>query len=128
VENLLVGYLPPDGQDRLLRDVSAVSAIGSRFAADHLPTWNPLLLEASRGFVDRWRQFGLDVDLAELVYQGEYRHVPIYLADQGWQTVERNVADVFTAIGMSSLWHGGRRGDAITPGYVTAGMPRPDER
>jgi methyltransferase (TIGR00027 family) len=128
VENLLVGYLPPDGQDRLLRDVTAASAIGSRFAADHLPTWNPLLLEASRGFVDRWRQFGLDVDLAELVYQGEYRHVPIYLADQGWQTVECNVADVFAAIGMSSLWRGGRRGDAITPGYVTAGMPRPDER
>ena len=44
---------------------------------------------------------------------------PVYLADQGWQTVERNVADVFAAIGMGSRWRGGRRGDAITPGYVT---------
>lgn len=119
-ENLLVGYLPPDGQDRLLRDVTAASAPGSRFAADHIPTWNPLLLEAGRGFVDRWRQFGLDIDLAELVYQGEYRHVPSNLADRGWQPVERKVADLFAAIGMATRWRGGRNGDAITPAYVTA--------
>jgi methyltransferase (TIGR00027 family) len=119
-ENLLVGYLPPDGQDRLLRDVTAASAPGSRFAADHIPTWNPLLLEAGRGFVDRWRQFGLDIDLAELIYQGEYRHVPANLADRGWQTVERKVADLFAAIGMPTRWRGGRNGDAITPAYVTA--------
>ena len=120
VENLLVGYLPPDGQDRLLRDVTVASAPGSRFAADHIPTWNPLLLEAGRGFVDRWKQFGLDIDLAELIYQGEYRHVPADLADRGWQTVERNVADLFAAIGMATRWRGGRNGDAITPAYVTA--------
>jgi methyltransferase (TIGR00027 family) len=119
-ENLLVGYLPPDGQDRLLRDVTAASAPGSRFAADHIPTWNPLVLEAGRGFVDRWRQFGLDIDLAELIYQGEYRHVPANLADRGWQTVERKVADLFAAIGMATRWRGGRKGDAITPAYVTA--------
>lgn len=119
-ENLLVGYLPPDGQDRLLRDVTAASAPGSRFAADHIPTWNPLLLEAGRGFVDRWRQFGLDIDLAELIYQGEYRHVPSNLADRGWQPVERKVADLFAAIGMATRWRGGRNGDAITPAYVTA--------
>jgi methyltransferase (TIGR00027 family) len=33
VEQLLVGYLPPGVQNRLLRDVTAVSAAGSRFAA-----------------------------------------------------------------------------------------------
>lgn len=119
-ENLLVGYLPPDGQDRLLRDVTVASALGSRFAADHIPTWNPLRLEAGRGFVDRWRQFGLNIDLAETIYQGEYRHVPAYLADRGWQTVERKVADLFAAIGMATRWRGGRKGDAITPAYVTA--------
>ncbi|SPM33172.1 O-Methyltransferase involved in polyketide biosynthesis [Mycobacterium rhizamassiliense] len=119
-ENLLVGYLPPDGQDRLLRDVTVASAPGSRFAADHIPTWNPLQLEAGRGFVDRWRQFGLDIDLAELIYQGEYRHVPANLADRGWQTVEFKVADLFATIGMANRWRGGRKGDAITPAYVTA--------
>ena len=33
-EQLLVGYLPPDAQNRLLQDVTAVSAAGSRFAAE----------------------------------------------------------------------------------------------
>ena len=41
-EGLLVGYLPPDAQNRLLQDVTAVSATGSRFAADHMPTWTPV--------------------------------------------------------------------------------------
>ncbi|WP_118914075.1 SAM-dependent methyltransferase [Mycobacterium shigaense] len=135
-ENLLVGYLPPAAQDRLLRDVTAASAPGSRFAADHIPTWNPLLLEAGRGFVDRWRQFGLDIDLAELIYQGEYRHVPAYLAERGWQTQERSVADLFATIGMAGRRRGGRKGEAIAPGYVTAtrltaesaGMPPAGQR
>jgi O-methyltransferase involved in polyketide biosynthesis len=46
-EQFLVGYLPPAAPNRLLHDVTAVSAAGSRFAADHLPTamspsiWRP---------------------------------------------------------------------------------------
>lgn len=130
-ESLLVGYLTPDGQDRLLRDVTAASAPGSRFAADHISTWDPLQLEASRGFVDRWRQFGLDIDLTGLIYQGDYSYVPTYLADHGWQPVERKVAEVFAAVGMADRWRGGRHDDAIIPGYVTAtrtGMPGPEER
>jgi methyltransferase (TIGR00027 family) len=119
-ENLLVGYLPPDGQNRLLRDLTAVSAAGSRFAADHIPTWTALQLKAGRAFVDRWRQYGLDIDLARLTYQGEYRHVPDYLAAHGWETVERNVVELFTAMGMASLWRGGPDDLAVTPGYVTA--------
>jgi methyltransferase (TIGR00027 family) len=119
-ENLLVGYLPPDEQNRLLRDVTAVSAAGSRFGADHMPTWTPLQLEEGRAFVDVWRQQGLDVDLATLTYQGEYRYVPHYLAAHGWETIERNVADLFNAIGMAGLWRGGPKDEARTPRYVTA--------
>ena len=81
-EQLLVGYLPPDAQNRLLQDVTAVSAAGSRFAADHMPTWTPSHLEAGRAFIDGWRQHGLDVDLARMTYSGEYSDVPEYLASQ----------------------------------------------
>jgi methyltransferase (TIGR00027 family) len=119
-ENLLVGYLPPDGQNRLLQEVTAVSAAGSRFGADHIPTWTPLQLEEGRAFVDIWRQHGLDVDLAALTYHGEYRYVPQYLAAHGWETVERKVADLFNAIGMANLWRGGPKDEARTPRYVTA--------
>lgn len=119
-ETLLIGFLPPDEQNRLLHDVSAASAPGSRFAGDHLPTWSSFQLEAAQTFVDTWRQFGLDVDLAGLTYPGEYRAVPRYLADQGWQAVERDVADLFTAIGMGARWRGTPDDNAITPRYVTA--------
>ena len=125
VEQLLVGYLPPDAQNRLLNDVTAVSAAGSRFAADHMPTWTPSQLEAGRAFVDGWRQHGLDVDLASLTYPGEYRYVPEYLRAHGWETVERNVVELFTAMGLARLWRGGPDDLAVIPGYVTARLVKP---
>jgi methyltransferase (TIGR00027 family) len=119
-EQLLVGYLPPYAQNRLLQDVAAVSAAGSRFAADHMPTWTPMHLEAGRGFVDRWRRHGLDVDLASVMYPGEYRYVPEYLAAHGWETVERNIVDLVTGMGLPELWRGGPHDLAVIPGFVTA--------
>jgi methyltransferase (TIGR00027 family) len=119
-EQLLVGYLPPAAQNRLLRDVTAVSAAGSRFAADHLPTWTPKQLEAGRAFVDRWRQHGLHVDLASLTYPGEYRYVPEYLASRGWATADRNILELLTAMGLAELWRGGLDDLAVTPRYLTA--------
>jgi methyltransferase (TIGR00027 family) len=119
-EQVLVGYLPPDTQNRLLQDVTAVSAAGSRFAADHMPAWTPMHLEAGRAFIDGWRQHGLDVDLASLTYPGEYRHVPEYLASRGWATAERNIVELLTAIGLAELWRGGPDDLAVTPRYLTA--------
>jgi methyltransferase (TIGR00027 family) len=119
-EQLLVGYLPPAAQNRLLQDVTAVSAVGSRFAADYLPTWTPMQLEAGRAFVDGWRQHGLDIDLASLTHPGEYRYVPEYLASRGWATAERNVVELLTAMGLADLWRGGPDDLAVTPRYLTA--------
>ena len=120
VEQLLVGYLPPNAQNRLLDDVTAASAAGSRFAADHIATWTSSQLEAGRAFLDGWRQHGVDVDLAGLTYQGEYRYVPEYLEAKGWETVERNAAELFTATGLGRLWRGGAGDAANIPRYVTA--------
>jgi methyltransferase (TIGR00027 family) len=122
-EQLLVGYLPPDAQHRLLQDVTAVSAAGSRFAADHMPTWTPMHVEASRAFVDGWRRHGVDVDLASLTYPGEYRYVPEHLAAGGWETVERNVIDLFAGMGLAELWRGSADDLAVVPGFVTATRP-----
>jgi methyltransferase (TIGR00027 family) len=117
-ENLLVGYLTPDGQNRLLEDVTAESVTGSRFAADHMSTWTPAQLEAGHAFVGMWRQFGLDLDLSALTYPGEYREVPDYLSARGWQTVDRNVVELFATMGMSRCVQ--PSDVAITPSYVTA--------
>ncbi|OMC14690.1 SAM-dependent methyltransferase [Mycobacterium sp. SP-6446] len=123
-EGLLVGYLAPDAQNRLLETLTAASATGSRLAADHMPTWTPTQLEEGRAFMDIWRQEGLDVDLAGLTYSGEYRYVPQHLAARGWETVERKVADLFAPIGMAGRWRGSPEDEAITPRYVTATRSR----
>jgi methyltransferase (TIGR00027 family) len=119
-EQLLIGYLTPGVQDRLLQGVTAMSAAGSRFAADHMPTWTPLQMEAERSFVDGWRRHGLDIDLASLTHPGQYHYVPEYLAANGWETVQRTVADLLGAMGLP----GGRGrgpGDAeFVPEYLTA--------
>lgn len=120
VENLFVGYLPPDAQNRLLQSVTTSSAVGSRFAADHMPTWSPVQLDAGRAFVDGWRRVGLDVDLAALTYQGEYRDVPEYLADHGWQTVDRNITELLTAMGIPTRKRVPPRDLAVSPRYLTA--------
>ncbi len=119
-EQLLVGYLPPAAQGRLIDDVAALSAVGSRLAADHMPGWTPMRLEAARAFVDSWAREGLDVELAALTHPGEYRYVTEHLASHGWETVDRNVIELLAALGLPELWRGGPDDLAITPAYVSA--------
>jgi methyltransferase (TIGR00027 family) len=119
-EQLLVGYLPPDAQHRLLQGITEASATGSRFSADHMANWTPERQEARQGFVDSWRRHGLDVDLASLMYPGEYRYVPEYLGAHGWETVQRNVVELFTGLGLAEWWRGRPEDVDLVPGYVTA--------
>lgn len=122
-EQLLVGYLTPDDQHRLLHGVIAASAAGSRLAADHMPTWTPLQPEAERAFVDGWRQHGLEVDLASLTYPGQYHYVPEYLADHGWRPLQRNEAEVLGVTGLAAAPRGGPDDPASRAEYVTAIRP-----
>ncbi|WP_297697772.1 SAM-dependent methyltransferase [Mycobacterium sp.] len=119
-EQLLVGYLPPQEQNRLLHGVTAASAPGSRLVADHMPTWNPLQLGAERAFVDGWRQRGLDVDLASLTYPGGYHYVPEYLATHGWETLGRNITELLGALGLGQRRRTGPGDAEFIPEYVTA--------
>lgn len=116
-EQVLIGYLTPGVQDRVLQGVTAMSAAGSRLAADHMPTWTPLQLEAERSFVEGWHRHGLDVDLASLTHAGQYHHVPDYLAARGWETVQRNVAGLLGGMGLPGRQGGGTE---FVPEYLTA--------
>ncbi|GAA4534564.1 class I SAM-dependent methyltransferase [Mycobacterium paraffinicum] len=119
-EQLLIGYLTPAVQDRVLQGVTAMSAAGSRFAADHMPIWTPLQLEAERSFVDGLRQNGVDVDLASLTHPGQYHYVPEYLTARGWETVQRNVTELLGAVGRP-VRRRHRPGDTeFVPEYLTA--------
>ncbi|QLL08085.1 SAM-dependent methyltransferase [Mycobacterium vicinigordonae] len=121
-ENLLVGYLPLDAQDRLLRDLTGASAAGSQFAAEHL-TWTQLQLQEGHAFIDQWRRQGLDVDLAKLTYTAEFPSVPDDLAGRRWQVSDRDIVELLAALGLAGRLRMRPRDVAASPRYVTGMLP-----
>ena len=83
-EGLLM-YLPPEAQNRLLDSITVLSAPGSRIATEQLPDMSAFTDDRSRAWRQRWRQYGLDIDGAELVWDGERSDVGEYLGSNGWQ-------------------------------------------
>ncbi|MCV7444569.1 class I SAM-dependent methyltransferase [Mycobacterium paraense] len=80
----LLGFLPAEAQDRLLDQVTELSADGSRLVAEVF--WNTGVsgdaLNAASG---KWRENGLDIALGDLGFPGERNDVATYLADRGWR-------------------------------------------
>ena len=97
-EGLLV-YLPPEAQDRLFDDITALSAPGSRLATEYHPDAGASIGERAAAMRDRWQQHGFDVNLADLFYQGERNHVVDYLTEHGWQVTARTRPDMFADYG-----------------------------
>lgn len=96
-EGLLV-YLPPDAQDRLLDNVTALSAPGSRLATEHMDMtsmpddWTEKLDERSR-------RAGSDIKLSELFYSGDRNTAREYLSSHRWQVSTISTAEAFAANG-----------------------------
>jgi O-methyltransferase involved in polyketide biosynthesis len=103
----LLGYLPPDAQDRLLDTVTELSAPGSRVAVESVPNIDPTdhekAIERMRAASDRWRDHGFDLDFAELVYLGDRNEAATYLGDHGWQLSRHSVKELFAANGLPPI-------------------------
>jgi len=82
----LLGFLPADAQDRLLDNITALSADGSQLVAEVFlnSQANQQALNAATG---KWRENGLDVELENLGFPGERNDVATYLEDRGWHPV-----------------------------------------
>jgi methyltransferase (TIGR00027 family) len=97
----LLGYLPPEAQDRLLDTITALSAPGSRIATESGPTREPghekRIKERMRTVSERWRKHGLDLDMTELVYFGDRNEAAVYLSDHGWQMAGSSIRELFAA-------------------------------
>ncbi|WP_431235270.1 class I SAM-dependent methyltransferase [Mycolicibacterium psychrotolerans] len=97
-EGLLI-YLPPEAQDRLLDNVTALSAPGSRFATE--------FMAAGTTLPDSWRdrfkkysaQIGSDIDLPALFYDGERNSAGDYLAQRGWRISTVSTRESYAANG-----------------------------
>src|ERR1700739_3200749 len=82
-EGLLI-YLPPEAQDRLFDNITALSVPGSTIATEFVPGIVDFDADRARELASSFREHGVDVDLASLVYAGERNHVVDYLRTKGW--------------------------------------------
>ena len=94
----LLGYLPPEAQDRLLDTITELSAVGSWVAVESVPTIDPAehekAVERMQEASERWRSHGFDLDFANLIYLGDRNEPAGYLEDHGWQLTRQSVAGV----------------------------------
>jgi methyltransferase (TIGR00027 family) len=103
----LLGYLPPEAQDRLLDTITALSAPGSRIATESGPTREPgheqRIKDRMRTVSQRWRKHGLDLDMTELVYFGDRNEAAVYLSDHGWQMAGSSIRELFATNGLPPI-------------------------
>ncbi|MCV7030066.1 class I SAM-dependent methyltransferase [Mycobacterium sherrisii] len=91
----LLGYLPPDAQDRLFDNITALSCAGSRIGTGYVPDIRDRVRKRGRELSERWRRMGLDLNWSELVYDGERNDVVAYLNERGWETTVRTTPEMY---------------------------------
>ena len=81
----LLAFLPPEAQDRLLDNITTLSADGSRLVAEiflNSPGWLQIIHTAAQ----KWYEHGLDSHIDDLWYGGERHDVADYLTERCWHT------------------------------------------
>ena len=120
----LLAFLPPDAQDRLLDEITALSARGSHLAAENMggaDAARQMMQDRMQQAVDRWREHGFDVDMTDLWYFGERTDISEYLSARGWTTQVIPMAELYAASGVSPTIDDETDAQAYASfGYVTA--------
>jgi methyltransferase (TIGR00027 family) len=97
----LLGYLPPEAQDRLLDTVTELSAPGSRVATENRPNPKPgdenKTKEGLNRISDSWRKHGYAPDMVKLRYFGERNEAAPYLTGLGWALNAFSTQDLLAA-------------------------------
>ncbi|MBV8786155.1 MAG: class I SAM-dependent methyltransferase [Mycobacterium sp.] len=95
----LLPYLPPEAQDRLLDHITALSAPGSRLATENITDMSVFSDERARAMRETWRKHGLNIDVAELVWQGVRRAAGEHLASTGWNVTSYPTEQLYAEYG-----------------------------
>jgi methyltransferase (TIGR00027 family) len=101
----LLPFLPPDAQDALLDNVTALSAAGSRLATENIPNVGQamsVISDRMRRTTERWRKHGFDVEMTDLWYTGDRNNAVDYLGSHGWTVTATSAADLSAAQGLSA--------------------------
>jgi methyltransferase (TIGR00027 family) len=103
----LFGYLPPEAQDRLLDQITELSAPGSRIAVEGVPSNHDVdteeMREKMKESTDRWRRHGFELDFSELVFVGERADAADYLRGHGWTVQSAPANELLVRYGMAPL-------------------------
>ncbi|WIM87805.1 class I SAM-dependent methyltransferase [Candidatus Mycobacterium wuenschmannii] len=108
----LLAFLPPDAQDRLLDNITELSAPGSHLVVEIFLS-TPESLEVMHATSEKWYQHGLDARLDDLWYGGERHDVAPYLDARGWRTTRHRSAQLLADAGLSVP----QRNDGQTENY-----------
>ncbi|OBG68752.1 class I SAM-dependent methyltransferase [Mycobacterium sp. E3339] len=100
-EGLLI-YLPPEAQDRLFDNITALSAPGSTVATEFVPGIIDFDAERVREMSGSFRDHGVDIDMASLVYAGERNHVVDYLSSKRWNVEGITRTELFARNGIEA--------------------------
>jgi methyltransferase (TIGR00027 family) len=106
----LLGYLPPEAQDRLLDNISALSTDGSRLATEAIPDMSEVDHEQAREMMrratEKWRTHGFDLEFFELGYEGDRNDVAAYLDTLGWRSTGRPMSELLADNGLAAIPQG----------------------
>ena len=95
----LVVYLPPEAQDALFGNITALSAPESQLASEFVPDTTIFNDPRWRSHHDRMSELGFEIDFNDLVYHYERSHIIEDLTKRGWQVSHRPVAEMHAANG-----------------------------
>lgn len=101
-EGLLI-YLPPEAQDRLFDQITALSATGSTVGTEYAPGIMDFDAEKASAMSAPLRAQGLDIDMSSLVYAGQRSHVMEYLRDIGWQVTGSSRTELFERLSLPAV-------------------------
>ena len=108
----LLSFLPPETQDRLLDNITELSAEGSRLVVEIFLSETESL-EVMHASSEKWYEHGLDAHIDDLWYGGERHDVAPYLDERGWQTTRHRSGQLLADAGLPVL----ERNDGQTENY-----------
>ncbi|WP_285029513.1 class I SAM-dependent methyltransferase [Mycolicibacterium sp. lyk4-40-TYG-92] len=92
-EGLLI-YLPPEAQDRLFDNITALSAPGSFVATEQVGDLSSAFDdERMQQMRERMKALGSNIEMTDLIYEGDRNHVTDYLTGLGWDVTARSVEE-----------------------------------
>jgi methyltransferase (TIGR00027 family) len=100
----LLPFLPPDAQDRLLDNITELSAPGSQLATENLQGASDVVATMANRIhevTEQWREHGFDIEMTDLWYAGDRNDVVDYLTSHGWMTAASTVPELAANYGLS---------------------------